>query len=251
MIRLGVVCMAATLAFAPQAAAVGKLKAKFKVVSASGSESLSFHEDGVTSTDERCVGTTASKVSWRTTRPKTVYLFVRRAGGKVRLTLSADRVGEAYEAVFLRGKATVSRSVSYQQTAGCQEQPVNCPKLTASAQPFITGTDERRGSVNAGIDIIRWPKGIDDSCDVSAPVAAGIALPFGNAAGRALLPEITANAWAVPRGRLLDPHRKTIKDSVTVKQPLSATADGADQATVSGTYTDHLKISLKRLKLKR
>jgi hypothetical protein len=63
--------------------------------------------------------------------------------------------------------------------------------------------------------------------------------------------EITASAFAVPRGRLLDPHRKKIKDSVTVKQPLSGTDKGGNGATVSGTYIDHIAITLKRLTLKR
>jgi hypothetical protein len=245
------VCMAAALTFAPQAAAVGKLKAKFKVVSASGSETLSFHEDGLTSPGERCVGTTTSKVSWRATRAATLYVFVRRVGGRLRTTLSADRVGEAYEAVPLIGRATVSRSVSYQETAGCQEQPTDCPKTTGLAKPFLTGTPNRRGSVNGGIDVVRLPQGVDPACGAGGPIAAGIVLPFGNAAMRALLPKITVSAFAVPRGRLLDPRRKRIKDSVTVKEPLSGAVDEADQATVSGTYTDHIAITLKRLKLKR
>lgn len=241
--------MAAALTFAPQAAAAAKPKAKFKVVSAKGTETLSFREEGLTSTGERCVGTTTSKVSWRTTRAKTVYAFVRRGGG--RTTLSADRVSQGYEAVPLIGRATVSRSVSYQETAGCQEQPTVCPKATGPAEPFLAGTSKRRGSVVGGIVAVRLPQGVDPGCGAAGEIAAGIALPFGNAARRALLPKFTVSAFAVPVGRLLDPRRKRIKDSVTVKEPLSAAVDFADKATVSGTYTDHIAITLKRLKLKR
>jgi hypothetical protein len=39
--------------------------------------------------------------------------------------------------------------------------------------------------------------------------------------------------------------------SRTVEQQLSGSFDAADQATVSGTYTDHLAITLKRLPLRR
>jgi hypothetical protein len=38
---------------------------------------------------------------------------------------------------------------------------------------------------------------------------------------------------------------------VTVAQPLAGSEDGTDKATVSGTYTDHLAITLKRLPLRR
>jgi hypothetical protein len=45
------------------------------------------------------------------------------------------------------------------------------------------------------------------------------------------------------------PDRMWLKDSVTIKEPLAGTYDADGQATVSGTYTDHLAITLKRLKL--
>ena len=91
------------------------------------------------------------------------------------------------------------------------------------------------------------------SCDVAHPIAVGIAIPFGNRAmAQTLASKITASAWAVPRRRLLDPTRRRVQDSVTVQQAVSASFDAAgDQATVSGTYTNHLAITLKRLRLSR
>jgi hypothetical protein len=99
-------------------------------------------------------------------------------------------------------------------------------------------------SVNAGINVVHVPRGVDPSCRRSQPIAFGVSPPFGDAASDTLLAKISASAFAVPRRRLLDPSRKRIHDSVTVEQPLSGTYDGADQATISGTYTDHLAITL-------
>jgi hypothetical protein len=248
---LGIASMAIALTFAPQAAAKLEPKAKFKIVSASGREALSFQEDGTTYDGERCVGSTESQVRWRMTRPLIVYVFVYRYGGKPGTSLSIDRVGERYDAVPIVGEATTSRMVNYSETAGCQGKPTNCPETTAPAEPFLSGTLRGPMSINAGIDIVHWPRGVDPSCDVSHPIAAGITLPFGDAASDALLGEITASAWAVPRRRLLDPSRRRVHDSVTVEQPLSVTYDGADQATASGIYTDHLALTLKRLRLRR
>jgi hypothetical protein len=246
---LGIASMAIALMLASQAAARPQPKAKFRIVSASGREALSFQEDGTTSTGTRCVGSTESEVRWRMTKPLTVYVFVYRYGGRPGTSLSTDRVGERYDAVPIVGQATMSRAVDYSETAGCDEEPTNCPEATAPAEPFLTGTLHGPTSVNAGIDVVHVPRGFDPSCRGYGGIAFGISPPFGNAAMHALLPQISASAWAVPRRRLLDPSRRRLHDSVTVEQPLSGSEDGADQATVSGTYTDHLAITLKRLPL--
>lgn len=248
---LGIASMAIALTFATQAAARPEPKAKFKVVSASGRESLSFREEGGTTPRTRCVGTTESQVRWRMTRPLIVYVFVYRYGGKPGTSLSTDRVGERYDAVPLVGKATTSRSVDYSETQGCDQEPTNCPETTAPAEPFLSGTLHGPKSVNAGIDVVHAPRGFDPGCRGFGGIAFGISPPFGNAALHTL-PALTVNAWAVPRRKLLNPSRKRVHDSVTVEQALSGTSDGpGDQATVSGTYTDHLAITLKRLPLRR
>lgn len=248
MIRVGVVCMVATLAFAPQAAAVGKLKAKFKVVSASGRQSLSFHEESTDYMGRRCVGTTTAEASWRTTPPKTVYVFAG-SGRRARINLSDDRVAQAFDSARLPGTATVSRTVDYQETAGCHRAPTACPKATGRATLYLVGTRERLGNVYAGIDVVRLPEGIDADCETATPLAPGLTDPFGTDA-KSLFPKIKVYARALSRSRILDPHRKRVKDSDAVKQPFSG-SDPEYGATLSGTYTDHLKISLKRLKLKR
>jgi hypothetical protein len=248
MIRLGVVCIAAALAFAPQAAAAAKLKAKFKVVSASGRQTLSFHEESTEYTGERCVGTTTAEASWRTTPRKPIYVFVQGSGKRARINLSDDRVGQGFEAAHLPGKATVSRTVDYQETGGCHDPPTACPKATGRATLYLVGTRERLGNVYAGIDKVRLPEGPDLSCTVGS-IFPGFTEPFGTYTGP-LFPRIKVYARALARSRILDPHRKRVKDSDTVKQPFSA-SDPASGATLSGTYTDHLAITLKRLKLKR
>jgi len=235
MIRVGVVCMAAMLAFAPQAVAVGgKLKAKFKVVSASGSQSVSFHEESSDSTGERCVGTTTAEFTWRTTPPKTIYVFVKGAGKRARPNISADRVAQAYDVARLPGKATVSRSVDYQETAGCHRAPTACPKATGPATLYLLGTRGRLGSVESGIDVVRLPEGLDASCEAATSFAPGLTRPFGTDAV-SLFPRLTVYAWAIPRSRLLDPHRKRVKDSKTVKQPFSG-SDPEYGATLSGRH---------------
>lgn len=233
---LGVASLSIAFAYAPQAAAEPP-EAKFKVVSASGRESLSFEEEGETSTGDRCVGTTANQVSWRATKPTTVYLFVKRVKGKVATILSADRVGGKFEFVPLTGEATVSQSVTYTETDGCDEPPLDCLEATVAAEPFLTGTSDPAGGVNGGVSL-------------ASGVFRCLADPFGNAAGFAL-PDPTESAFAIPRNRLLDPKRKRIQGEATVEEPVAGTYDAADRATVSGTYTDHLSITLKRLKLKK
>ena len=251
MIRAGVVCMVAALAFAPQAVAAGKLKAKFKV-SASGRQTLTFHEEssylGSDGETKRCVGTTTAEASWRATPRKPIYVFVQGSGKRARINLSDDRIGQGFEAAHLSGKATISRTVDYQQTAGCHNPPTACPKATGRATMYLVGTRERRGNVYAGIDEVRLPEGPDISCTVGS-IFPGFTEPFGDAGP--LLPRVKGDARALARSRILDPHRKRVKDSDTFKQPFSASDPEHGAATLSGTYTDHLKISLKRLKLKR
>jgi hypothetical protein len=251
--RLGIASMAVSLALAPQAVAAPK--AKFRVVSVRGREALSFQEDGTTSTGDPCVGTTTSEVRWRSTRPVIVYVFVYRYGKKLGTSLTTDRRGDRYGVVRLPGKATLSRSVSYSETAGCDEEPTNCPEITAPATPFITGLFHGPSSVNGGIDEVQVPRAFPPSCRGAGEIAFGVSLPFGNAAMATLFDELRREptaAWAVPRRRLFDRSRRRIHDSVTVEQPLAATTDPRDarQATISGTYTDHLEITLRRLRLR-
>ena len=57
--------MAIALAFVPQAAARPEPKAKFKVVSASGREALSFQEEGTTRHGQRCLAITLKRLRLR------------------------------------------------------------------------------------------------------------------------------------------------------------------------------------------
>ena len=247
---LGIATMAIALTFAAQAAATPEPKAKFRIVSASGREALSFHEESKGEVGGRCVGTTVSQVRWRMTRPLTVYVFLFRYGGKLGTNLSTDRVPERYGGVTLVGQATVSRTVNYPETAGCYEEPTNCPETTAPAEPFLSGViSDIRLSVNAGINDVHVPRGFDFSCRGTGTIAFGIAPPFGDVR----LPGLTVQARVVPRRQLFDLRRHRLHDSVTVEQPFSASEElfGGDRVTLSGTYTDHLAITLKRLPLRR
>jgi hypothetical protein len=232
---------AIALAFAPQAAAKDGLEAKFKVVSASGSEALSFHEDDAFADGRSCSGSTSSKVSWESTRPRKLYLTVRFVSAYHRsaTVLSTHRETRSFTTVPLAGKATVSRSVDYQETAACGREPTDCPETTAKARPFLTGTPNPNGGVYGGVDRIRL------SGEPFNRICGSLAQPWSTDSQTALGTP-TKIAEAIPRKQLLDPHRKVVKGSVAVEQSLGGKHRGA---TASGTYTAHLKVKLKRLKL--
>ena len=134
---LGIVSIVVALAFVPPATAELQPKAKFRIVSASGREALSFQEEGTASgtASPRCVGTSTSEVRWRTTRPVIVYVYVFRYGRKPGTSLSADRVPERYDAMYLPGRATTSRSVNYSETAGCAGKPNGLPRDDGAGVP--------------------------------------------------------------------------------------------------------------------
>jgi len=108
-----------------------------------------------------------------------------------------------------------------------------------------SGTAVRGGSVRGGYSSIHLPPpGVHRFCD-------SLAIPWGFGAAGAL-PTDRLQAFAIPRSRLVDPKRKQLNGSETLTQPLSGTYHGGGaRATVSGTYTNHFAITLKRLKLKR
>jgi hypothetical protein len=251
MTRLGVLCAVAALAFAPQAADAAKLKGKFKVLSASGRQTLTFHEDVTDFSGDRCAGTTTAEASWRARLPKTFYVFQFHSGRSARIGLSDDRVGQVLDSAHVRAVATVVRTVDYQVTAGCRQPPTPCPGATRRATVYLTGTRERHGgSVFASIVQFAQPQGVDLSCTgFQSPVFPGFTDPFGTYE-RQLFPRIKDAAQALSRRKVIDPHRKRVKDSDTYQLPFSAN-DPQNAASLSGLYTDHLEISLKRLKLKR
>jgi hypothetical protein len=73
------------------------------------------------------------------------HVFVKRVSafhGHATI-LSTDRtLQSSFEIVPLVGRATVSRSVSYQETANCQGEPTDCPQTTGSAKRFLSGTPD-------------------------------------------------------------------------------------------------------------
>jgi hypothetical protein len=231
---------AIVLAFAMPASAKDGLAAKFKVVSASGSESLSFHEES-TYRGESCVGNTSSKVSWESTRPRNLYVTVRfvSAYHRTATVLSTTRETRSFTSVPLAGTATVSRSVDYQETANCNGEPTACPETTAKARPFLTGTPNPRGGVYGGVDRIHL-RG-----ELYNRICGSLRRPWNDDSEQALgFPKKVAEV--IPRKQLLDPHRKVLHGSVTVQEPIGGKHRGAN---ASGTYTGHLKVKLKRLKL--
>jgi len=82
--------------------------------------------------------------------------------------------------------------------------------------------------VNAGIDDVHLPRTLADICGGSG-IAAGIDVPFTYEARQAL-GLATVSARAIPRRRLLNPHRKRLDASVTVEEPLAGTTASAGPA---------------------
>jgi hypothetical protein len=232
---VAVVSLVVGLALAPAAAAKPVPVGKFKVVAASGSESLTFHEEDHFR-GRGCVGTTTSEVSWQSTRPKKFYVFVRFLSAYHRrgTILSADRVATSYEYVPLPGNATTSTSVDYQETSDCSGDLTGCPKTTVKSKLGLLGTPNPRGGVGEVM-----PYGIAD-CAGPMPTR-----PWSGSADYAL-GKPTRFASAIPRKQLVEGHQKVLKDNVTVRQRLGGKFRGA---TVSGTWTNSIKLKLKRLKL--
>ena len=201
----------------------------------------------------RCVGTTAAEASWRTTLRKTIYVHAEPGSTRpIRLSVNRsgkDRYGQNATTVFLPGEATISRTVDYQETAGCFDAPTPCPKVTVRVQVSLTGTRKRLGNGNVFGGIRKVPESLEFSCQAST-VFPGFIDPFGSDAVR-LFPRTWVTAQALPRSRLLDRRRMRVKDSHFVEQPFSGSSPEYGAATLSGNYTDRLAVSLKRLRLKR
>jgi hypothetical protein len=167
-----------------------------------------------------------------------VYVFLKYLSAYHRksIVVSPDRTAVSFDYAPFVPEVTFSRSVSYTETAGCGEKPTNRPRTEERAKGGLTGTPSRRRSLFGHLYSVR---------------GAAVTPPFGSAAQNAL-PRSKRLAYAMPRSPLLDPKRKRLKDSVTVKEPFSRSWHNfGEHATVSGTYTHHLAITLKRLKLKR
>ncbi len=218
-------------------------QAKFKLLSLSGAEAMTWSEDSTTSTGSRCVGTGSMRIGFRSTERTTVYVFLKHVHGDLRTIVAPDPDPRNFDLVYLDGEATISRSVSYQETAGCDPQrpPMDCPETTVPAEPFIQGTAEPSGGVGAsGEGTFEVPPGYPEDC---ARLRSGFLIG---------LPSPTVFARAFPRSQLFNEKKKRLGGSVAVEEPLATTLGPpyADTGTASGTYTEELAVELKRLRLK-
>jgi hypothetical protein len=241
------------MAVVPQAAAKVEPKAKFKLLSLSGGQTLGFHEEGESLTSPtmtaRCVGTSTSRVDFRSTKRVTLYVFTGKTGqGPLTIVSPDPDRHHAFEPVPLVGEATVSRSVNYPETAGCSETPTNCPETTAAADATLVGTHEADGSLALIEPIdVHLPGGVDPGCgEHGTPYTGG----GGTALGLCNCVSYVS-AEAIPKRQLLDPKRKRVRANVTDETPLAGRFDSGDtHVTASGTLTSRLAVVLKRLPLK-
>jgi hypothetical protein len=232
------------LLLAPQAEAKFLDQAKFKILLLSGAEALTFYEDGEGTFDPetgnyaRCTGTTSSRISYRSTRPATAFVFLKRIHGAVRTNFSPDSDPRNFDTVPMKGEATLSRSVDYQETAGCDAPPSACPVTTVPAAPIVLGTSEPSAGVGSSVTDLPG----DSDCE-------GLRPPFGQAS-RLSLPDPTIFARVIPRAQLFNEKRKRLEGSVFVEEQLIGTYDEPNDATASGTYSEEMAVTLKRLKFK-
>ena len=235
------------LLVAPSAEAKFLDQAKLKLLSLSGAEALTFSEDSTESRGRRCVGTTSSRIGFRGTERATVYVFLKRVHGAVRTILAPDPDPKNFDAVPLAGEATLSRTVSYPETAGCEDPPTECPEATVPAKPFVLGTTDPARGVGTGVMDIRWPAAYPESCEFLLSQVSGEPVgPVG-------LPSPTVFAQAIPRKQLFNERRERLEGTAVVEEQLAESVEppSADTGTVSGTYTEEIAVELKRLKLRK
>lgn len=231
------------LSLAPAAEAKKFLdQAKFKLLSLSGNTTLTWTEDSTSTGNRRCAGTTISRLSVRSTQQPTLYVFLKEFHG-LRTIVAPDPDFNNLDSVKLAGQARMSRSVDYQETAGCdQRPPAECPEASSNAR--ISGTtDDPRGGIAWFVEDT-WPPGYPESCTI-----LDNDVPFGGTR----FERPTKFASAIPRKDLFDEKKGRLSGSVSIEEPLAqAPSAGASiQGTVTANFTDELSVKLKRLDLKK
>ena len=237
--------------------------AKFKLLSVSGTQTHTFHEEQFDSFnyDEEgaqlrgstqaptCVGTQSQSIRYHSTKPTKMFVTLRKAHGLH--TLISDKLDPDSGLDFLSapGQMTLSRSVSYEQTRGCGSEPVECPETTFPAPVLVFGTHDPSRGISPLYDTnLDLPSGLDRSCEPMPGAGFGPLSPYAAAPDREI-----PYLGAIPRSQIFDEKRKRLsgEDSFEFSYETASDPGYSYQTTVTGTYGETIAVELKRLKKKK
>jgi hypothetical protein len=234
-------------------------EAAFKLLSASGTHAHTFHEretdivyygedghalPGPTRADI-CAGSQSENVSYRTTKPTKMYVFVRKAHGLHTLVSDKPEPDGGLDYLSTPGQMTLSRSVSYEATRGCGEDPVDCPETTFTVPIDVSGTHDPQGGIEALYRVFpELPPGLDRTCSPFPGPHHGPLSPH------AVEPDQPEFPGAIPRSDLFNEKKKRLSGDDTVEFSYETTTEPgySYETTVAGTYRETIAVELKRLK---
>ena len=221
--------------------------ASFKLVSASGAKTQTFHEQTTHAGVASCTGTQSQSIRYRTTRPTKMYVTLREAHGLHTLVSDTPDPDSGLDYLSAPGEMTLSRSVDY-QGEGCTSSddevpddfgPVACPQTTFPNPVLVFGTHDPSAGLSPAYDTnVDLPPGLARECD---PL-------FFPAPPRELLEFV----GAIPRSALFGKKKRLSgEDSFATSYEETTGTGGGTQTTVSGTYDESTAVELKRLKRKK
>ena len=254
-IRATLVVMAlGSLALAAPSSAKEKKEAAFKLLSASGTQTHTFFEDGLYdggSPQRRCTGSQSINVRYHTTKATKMYVFVREAHGLHTLISGTPEPAGGLDYLTVPGEMTLSRSFDYQATEGCFPPPPACPETTVSSNVIVSGNHEPSGGISSIYDTdFNPPPGFDENCRPQPWVG------FGPLSAGADPPEVDEDdvtvAGAIPRAQIFGKKKRLSgEDSMEFSYEVRREPPLRNPTTVVGTYGETIAIELKRLKPKK
>jgi hypothetical protein len=216
--------------------------AKFKLLSMSGRQEVTYSEQDTDSSGDACIGTTQWGLSYRSTKPVKFYVFLRQIERRPATVLSTEPKTSKFSIVPVEGEATTFLRRDYSATTSCAgDAEAECPGTPTggTTEVFVDGNfGIRAGSMGAGVS--GGIPGVDFLCEFRPLPLNSSEVEF----------EDVAFATAISRRQLLG-KQKRLEGTGRDEVPLVDTATGPfDDATASGTSTEEISVSLKRLKLK-
>jgi hypothetical protein len=260
-VSIAIAVAASTLAAPSEAKSPDE--AAFKLLSASGTQTHTFHEEQFDSFnyDEdgaqlrgstqaaTCVGTQSQSVRYHSAKPAKMYVFLRRAHGLHTLISDKPNPDSGLDFLSVPGEMTLSRSVSYEQTRGCGSEPAECPETTFPAPVLVFGTHDPSRGISPLYDTnLDLPSGLDRSCEPMPGAGFGPLSPYAAAPDREI-----PYLGAIPRSQIFDEKRKRLsgEDSFEFSYETASDPGYSYQTTVTGTYGEAIAVELKRLKRKK
>lgn len=224
------------LALVPEAEA--RSVAKFDVLSVSGTSSVTRNDTYESTVYGPCSVTKTEHLSFHSTKRITAYVFSAKSHGRTRVAWSPDATLESsLSSVEVPGKATVSRSATYEQTydeqgnSSCHREfsPTNC-----AVERTVPVTLEIGGAGGEPTTYVQPEFSPGDLTELQA-CSAG----YVTATGPGLFSTVD----------LFDKKQKRLRDTDRVEEPVFE--NPTDGIVTTGTIVQELAGELKRRKLKR